>query len=1190
MTLRDISGPEEHSDDALEDHDFEQAKQAFIEASKLGTKERDAFLLSRFADAPYLRERVLRLLAFSDRSLPYETLADDLLVAHARALDIAYNDEDDQRGAWIGPYQIIDRLGEGGFGVVYRARQTEPVKREVALKVIKLGMDTQQVVARFRAEQQALAIMDHPSIAKVFDAGATISGRPYFVMEIIDGEPITRYCDRKHLTIRERLTLFRQVCAGVHHAHQKGVIHRDLKPSNILVAEADGQPIPRIIDFGIAKATNTQSAEHTAFTELKQMIGTPGYMSPEQADLSATGVDSRSDVYALGAILYELLTGSTPFGSDRLRSVPNAEMLRIIRDETPLRPSVKLAENGSATQAAMRRSAEPSRLRSLLASELDWVVMRCLRTCPDERYGSAAELERDIGRYLLGSPVEAVPPRRVYRARKFYRNHRAAVVLVAALTLSFFVGFAGTVVGFINASEQQQIAEKESLEARRQTYVAQMQLAWSSLGDRPGRAQAFLETAPTDQRGWEWFTLFSRLDESSRVLRAPLPVFTGTYNDYEAVKVVLNPDGDTLLTLLQTGPQRVLARSLTTGSLLFSVPPIDDDPGSFERKTFHTVSPDGTELFQFDAFKMPWGNARRNFELNEMRVQRFDARSGALLGEHRVTLPGEGASMLDASGRFVVHYEKAAEVLRLIDAESGAMLASQSELDYPVVDLYFSPIGDRVVAIGQRGECTVLATSDLSEVHRLVGHTNYIVGVEFTPDGSSLITASLDQTARVWSLGADLPQPLVLEHDASVHSVGLSKDGAVAMTETGTIQAWDVATGERIARYAPESLMKSSSFITPDGDQIGSRDLNGDIRLWSVEARKTVNLKGHQGLVNFAKFTGPTGYVLSGGWDGWKANAVGSVRIWDAETGIEVATLGRPGDIAIDADVSEDGRLAVVGMLDGPSIGFNIIDLVSGRRSRIPGKPNGGIAIHPARPVAAVVRNFELSLIDLRSEEIEVETDHYVWDGLGGMVWNSSGSHLAVAVPPRASPTANQQIAIYKDGSLEHFAWIDGSSVSRDPVTGGFLIFDAVRGVVVTYDPQSSGVVSESPLPGVGSGLVKIRSNGSRLAATSPGEGAVMLWDAESLSRVAVFDDDGYVSDIGWSQDGSRLIVTSDSTIQIWDQTPLGVRARLRKELDSVLCESWDVLDYLGQAQTSELARKRATEIQYLQRGLLNPL
>ncbi|HVK16579.1 MAG TPA: serine/threonine-protein kinase [Fimbriiglobus sp.] len=360
----------------------------------------------------------------------------------------------------IGPYKLVQKLGEGGMGEVWAAVQEHPVKRRVALKLVKAGMDSDQVIARFEAERQALALMDHTNIARVYDAGAAPSGRPYFAMELVKGVPITTYCDELGLGVRERLGLFVPVCQAVQHAHQKGVIHRDLKPSNVLVGIQDGNPVPKVIDFGVAKALYARLGERTMYTEIGAVVGTLEYMAPEQAELSALDVDTRADVYALGALLYELLTGVTPLARDVLRTVSLVEALRMIREVDPPRPSTRL---GAARDLLPARSPRP---RGEVRGELDWIVMKCLEKDRTRRYETANGLARDLQRFLADEPVEAGPPSRWYRCRKFCRRNRGAVIGASILVLALAGGAVGTTVGLIRATDAEATARQERDRAR----------------------------------------------------------------------------------------------------------------------------------------------------------------------------------------------------------------------------------------------------------------------------------------------------------------------------------------------------------------------------------------------------------------------------------------------------------------------------------------------------------------------------------------------------------------------------------------------------------------------------------------------------------------------------------------------------------------------------------------------------
>ena len=344
----------------------------------------------------------------------------------------------------IGPYKILEKIGEGGMGVVYLAEQQKPLRRRVALKLIKLGMDTKDVLARFESERQALAVMNHPNIAKVHDAGSTEQGRPYFVMEYVQGVPITDYCDRHRLTTRERLEAFIPVCQAIHHAHQKAIIHRDVKPSNILVSVEDGRPVPKVIDFGVAKATSQRLTERTLFTQHGMLVGTPEYMSPEQAEMTGLDIDVTTDIYSLGVVLYELLAGALPFDPQALRAAGHDEMRRIIREEDPPKPSTRVSTLGANSgEIARHRKTDPATLQRTLRDELDWITMRAMEKDRTRRYGSPAELAADIVRHMRNEPILAGPPSTAYRARKFVRRHRLGVGVVAGGVM-VLIGFAVT--------------------------------------------------------------------------------------------------------------------------------------------------------------------------------------------------------------------------------------------------------------------------------------------------------------------------------------------------------------------------------------------------------------------------------------------------------------------------------------------------------------------------------------------------------------------------------------------------------------------------------------------------------------------------------------------------------------------------------------------------------------------------
>src|SRR5438034_6739009 len=431
----------------------------FAALEKGSSEERVRYLAEACGGDTELRGRVERLLGAHSKvgvlDAPAITAEQDLALDPPILLLPA--------GTMIGRYKPLEPIGEGGYGVVFMAEQTSPVQRKVALKIIKAGMDTRQVIARFEAERQALALMDHPNIAKVFDAGTTDTGRPYFVMELVKGIPITRFSDERRLTTRERLELAIPVCQAVQHAHQKGIIHRDLKPSNVLIALYDGQPVPKVIDFGVAKATGPRLTDQTLYTEFGAVVGTLEYMSPEQAELNQLDIDTRSDIYSLGVLLYELLTGSTPLERKRLKTAAMLEVLRLIREEEPPRPSTRLSTSDEMPSVAANRGLEPKKLSGVVRGELDWIVMRALEKDRNRRYETANGFAADVQRYLADEPVLACPPSAGYRLRKLMRRNKGPVLAAALVLLAVVGGIIGTTWQAVHVTWERD-AKQEALE------------------------------------------------------------------------------------------------------------------------------------------------------------------------------------------------------------------------------------------------------------------------------------------------------------------------------------------------------------------------------------------------------------------------------------------------------------------------------------------------------------------------------------------------------------------------------------------------------------------------------------------------------------------------------------------------------------------------------------------------------
>jgi WD40 repeat protein/serine/threonine protein kinase len=1041
------------------------------------------------------------------------------------------------------------------------AEQEEPVHRRVALKVIKLGMDTRSVIARFEAERQALALMDHPNIAKVLDAGATETGRPYFVMELVRGLKITDYCDQNNLSTRARLEMFIQVCQAIQHAHQKGIIHRDIKPSNLLVTVNDGVAVPKVIDFGIAKATQGKLTDQTLFTAFEQFIGTPAYMSPEQAAMTSVDIDTRSDTYSLGVLLYELLTGRTPFDAHELVSSGVEAMRQTIREREPARPSTRLSTlaQEELTATAKRRQLEPLKLIQVVRGDLEWMVMKCLEKDRNRRYETANGLAMDVQRYLADEPVVARPPSNWYRFQKFVHRNKLAFAAGAAISIVLMLGV------LVSTSEALRALRAER---RQSVLLADAQQARENEAGLRRTAQSEARRAEAAAMDLKMSLSTSHLLEGLRLMRE------GNWNSALAY----------LARCLSANPTNSAALAALTTWLTYHAWPIPDlmipDARGAELAEF---SPDGRRIAigsrdgtvrvwdtQTDKWLTdPMGHASgvsAQFSRDGKRIvtgswdhtaRVWDAQTGQPVTEPMVHGGlGYVYAQFDPDGGRVVtaSYDDTA---RVWDAQTGRPLVEPMRHSSYVNWAEFSPDGQRVVTASSDRTARVWS-AETGQLLVTLTHDGPVYSARFSPDGKRIVTASEDLTARIWDTltGQPVTDPMV--HGSAVQSARFSPDGLQIVTASGGTSAgdesedhaarvWDAATGQPVTEPMRHRRTVSFAQVSPDGRRIvtGSRD--GTARIWNAQSGEPLTesltqvgtprfspdgkrvlttsatgapclwdvesghafgrLMRHSGYVRSAQFSPDGKRILTASWDK-------TARVWDAQNGRPVGEPMRHGGYVWAAEFSRDGARVVTASADKTA---RVWDAETGQPLTEPLQ-------HPSEVISAKFSPDGLRIVT-------VSADSAAWSkgaasnasgGLGivtvsagnaARVWDARSGETLIG--PMAHASRIQSVQFSPDGNQVLTASWDNTARLWDARTGNRLL-ELVHGNEVLF--------------------AKFNGDGSQIL-TGWHDGA-RLWDARTGRPLAAPFSHGIspVTSAQWSRDGTQLLTASnDGTARVWD-------------------------------------------------------
>lgn len=1077
-------------------------------------------------------------------------------------------------GSIIGRYKLLEKIGEGGFGVVWAADQKKPVKRRVALKIIKLGMDTKQVVARFEAERQALAMMDHPNIAKVLDAGATETGRPYFVMELVRGIPITKYCDQVKLSTQDRLDLFIKVCNAVQHAHQKGIIHRDIKPSNILVTLHDGVPVPRIIDFGIAKATQRELTEKTIYTQHNQFIGTPAYMSPEQAEMSGLDIDTRSDIYSLGVLLYELLTGRTPFDEKELMQSGIDEMRKIIREKEPQKPSTKFATLQIQEQSttATRHSTNSPRLISLLRGDLDWIVMKCLEKDRTRRYDTANGLALDVIRHLGDEPVIARPPTVVYQLQKAWRRNKVVYTAVAAVVIALLLGMG---ISMWQAWVAHRARKAES--SARTAVEIERDRAEENLYDsllREARAVRIARGTGYRDKVFKALSQAHDLDVPGKDvtdLRSEAVACIGDYVGFQPTVVLELPEGPNAPNILLAAlhpTDAIAAFALSDGTVILRDVHSTKDIARFECEhppTGLCFAHTGNTLLSLHVPKRDSPEQRSTDAVAHLFVHTQD---GTWVQGKTVEIPHAKACWATTTGFKIAVVDTASGSAHLTEPLTGSIAY---EFDFPV-DPNRPPVIDlsldgRLLAAATiesaNSDTPVLDIWDITldrHLKRLEPNLAACTYLKFSPDGRYLVFLSLsgggvystetwepvDHVRNQFTLGSQaifLPRStvLVLESGSRFFLRDFKKKERLATFEQasggggwrfapaderslmafGRKRAWLYildATSERLTLSGHTGGVPGIAF-SPDGSRLASVSKDRSLRVWNSA---TGDQEWEQPLGGLGQYVT---YNADGTWLITTDISREGVCIWSTETTKPLFEL--ESELKLQpwsAEFTDDNRYLVTGTADpGKNQGAITIWSCTIDDSGTPETQSEAKQLRsfpgPIVDCALAPDNRHLAFIrhkDSRDHKRFREQELYQWD-------------LTGTKEPRL--LAN------------NLTGVGAQMIDFTPDSRQMLVVDANR-FIVTYDVQSGQKLTSFPTlktddteKGHVSLMLELSPDGTKLAMVSSSAFGVDLWDCKNGHLLySIPEQEGYIFYFAWSPDGRRLAVSrSNGDIDIWN-------------------------------------------------------